>query len=77
LCFRRDDCPPDNFRDLRDERVADAVDRRMRTLDNPGFCIACGSEQDGCEPDARHYECEHCGEHEVYGADELLFKVVL
>lgn len=37
-----------------------------------GFCIACGAEQDGCEPDARKYECESCGENRVYGLEELL-----
>lgn len=59
------------------ERIIDAVERRMTTLDNPGFCIACGEEQDGCEPDAREYECESCGENKVYGADELLMYLPL
>lgn len=44
----------------------------MTTLDNPGFCIACGEDADGCEPDARGYECESCGRPKVYGAEELL-----
>jgi predicted RNA-binding Zn-ribbon protein involved in translation (DUF1610 family) len=42
------------------------------SLDNPGFCIACGAEVDGVEPDACQYECEACGKHAVYGAEELL-----
>lgn len=37
-----------------------------------GFCLACGEVQDGVEPDARQYECEHCGEHKVYGTAELV-----
>jgi hypothetical protein len=53
-------------------RMPFPVDRQMTTLDNPGFCIACGEEADGCEPDARGYECEYCGERRVYGAAELL-----
>lgn len=57
------------------ERVTDAVERMLSSLDNPGFCIACGEEQDGCEPDARQYECESCGERAVYGAEELLMTV--
>jgi hypothetical protein len=57
------------------DRVADAVERRMFSLDNPGFCIVCGDEADGCEPDARRYKCEHCGQHAVYGADELLIRM--
>lgn len=54
------------------DRVADAVKRELYGLDNPGFCLACGQEQEGCEPDARKYECESCGERQVYGAAELL-----
>ena len=37
-----------------------------------GICTACGYEQEGVEPDARRYECEDCGAHKVYGAEELL-----
>jgi hypothetical protein len=40
--------------------------------DNLGFCLACGAEAYCVEPDARKYECESCGEHKVYGAEELL-----
>ncbi len=40
--------------------------------DNSGFCIACGAEAYGVEPDARQYQCESCGAHQVYGAEELL-----
>lgn len=36
-----------------------------------GFCLACGAWKDGCEPDARKYECDECGEHKVYGAEEI------
>lgn len=54
------------------DRVMEAVEREMTGLDNPGFCLACGEEADGCEPDARKYECESCGEHRVYGAAEIL-----
>lgn len=37
-----------------------------------GFCLACGEPAYGIEPDARRYECESCGERQVYGVDELL-----
>ena len=56
------------------KRVMDAVKQEMFGLDNPGFCKACGKEQEGCEPDARNYECECCGEHQVFGAAELLME---
>ena len=54
------------------ERVMDAVNNQINGLDTPGFCIACGNEQEGCEPDARNYECEECGALQVFGAEELL-----
>jgi hypothetical protein len=54
------------------ERVTEACEREMFSLDNPGFCLGCGEEADGCEPDAREYQCESCGERKVYGAAELL-----
>ncbi len=41
-------------------------------LDTTGFCVACGAEVLGVEPDARKYECEGCGEEAVYGLEELL-----
>lgn len=37
-----------------------------------GFCLACGAARDGCEPDARKYNCESCGNDLVYGAEEIL-----
>lgn len=58
------------------ERVMDAAQRQMFGLDNPGFCVACGNEQEGCEPDARHYECEECEERTVFGASELATSMI-
>jgi hypothetical protein len=38
-----------------------------------GGCLACGEIQyGGVEPDAEKYECEACGEPEVYGLEQLL-----
>ncbi len=54
------------------ERVMDAVERGMSSLDNPGFCIECGEEAEGVEPDAERYRCESCGAMNVYGAETLL-----
>jgi hypothetical protein len=62
--------------DLTDEVIMDAVERRMFDLDNPGFCIMCGHEAEGVEPDARRYRCEACGARHVYGADELAMSLV-
>ena len=54
------------------DRVTEAVESQMSGLDNPGFCLACGEDADGCEPDARGYECEGCGASKVYGAEEVM-----
>ena len=37
-----------------------------------GFCIRCGAETDGVEPDAHDRRCDECGELAVYGAEELV-----
>lgn len=50
------------------DRIIEAVEED----EYAGFCTACGEEQYGFEPDARECECEFCGEHKVYGAEELL-----
>lgn len=42
-----------------------------------GGCTSCGEIQDGCEPDARGYECECCGKHSVCGLEELLIMGLL
>jgi hypothetical protein len=54
-------------RSITKTRIIEACDRYHRTLDNPGFCLACGLEVDGVEPDAR--------ERQVYGAEELLMRL--
>jgi len=56
------------------DRIIEAVERYDTSLDNPGFCLSCGFEADGVEPDAEKYECEACGEPTVYGAQELLIR---
>lgn len=56
-----------------------SVSRIIRAIEEDnytGFCVACGSEQGGCEPDARNYECENCGKRSVFGAEELLISNV-
>jgi len=58
---------------LTQERVLNAAESQAFGLENPGFCVACGADRDGCEPDARNYECDECGKRMVFGASELLF----
>ncbi len=55
--------------------IMDGVQRSNQGLDNVGFCTSCGTEADGCEPDARDYDCAKCGGPFVYGAEELLMAI--
>jgi hypothetical protein len=43
-------------------------------MGSTGFCLACGEQQDGCEPDAEGYECEGCGEKMVVGAETVMVR---
>ena len=49
-------------------RVSLAMEQEMFGLANPGFCLHCGEEQEGCEPDAEGYTCDVCERDEVQGA---------
>jgi hypothetical protein len=49
----------------------------MFGMDSPGWCLTCGEEVDGVEPDARKYLCECCGERKVYGMEQLLIMDLL
>lgn len=48
-------------------------EREYHYLDDnySGLCVACGSERDGCESDARKYPCPDCSRPMVYGIQEL------
>lgn len=52
--------------------VQEAAETSIYTDANPGFCIACGLQHTGCEPDMRDGECESCGSKAVFGAQELM-----
>jgi len=41
-----------------------------------GFCLACGADAYGVEPDTRGGECDKCGASKVYGAEECLIITV-
>ena len=36
------------------EQIMEACERYQQSLDNPGFCIACGAEAECVEPDAEN-----------------------
>lgn len=60
---------------ITEDRIMEACERGRSSLDNPGFCVVCGEDAEGVEPDARRYPCEHCGKRGVYGAEELLLSI--
>jgi hypothetical protein len=37
-----------------------------------GFCLSCGVQADGCDPDTRNAPCEACGKPMVFGLEEVL-----
>jgi hypothetical protein len=53
------------------DRVQELADSEMFGLDNPGLCLKCGEEAEGCEPDARNYRCDGCGSRQVFGVAEV------
>ena len=56
-------------------RIMAACERHVSSLDDPGFCVACGADAEGIEPDAAGYRCDACGDMAVYGAEELLLRL--
>ena len=56
--------------------TADRIMAAVEADDHLGFCIACGAEAYGVEPDACGYVCEACDAEAVYGAEELLIMTV-
>lgn len=42
--------------------------------DSTGVCTNCRSIRECCEPDARNYRCDECGEDSVFGVEELLME---
>ncbi|KKM79203.1 hypothetical protein LCGC14_1352210 [marine sediment metagenome] len=54
------------------DRVLAAVEASTFGLENAGFCLACGEDADGVEPDAEKYSCECCDASAVYGAEQCL-----
>jgi hypothetical protein len=39
-----------------------------------GICKSCGATRECCEPDARNYRCDECGERRVFGPHEWLME---
>jgi hypothetical protein len=56
---------------------AEEMEQIMFGMDSPGWCLTCGEEVDGVEPDASKYLCECCGQRKVYGMEQLLIMDLL
>jgi hypothetical protein len=54
------------------ERIIEALE----SDESMGFCLACGADAYGVEPDMRAGECDECGAAKVYGAEECLILTV-
>jgi DNA-directed RNA polymerase subunit RPC12/RpoP len=66
-----------NAMKLHESLTYELIKDSIESGDYMGFCIKCGAEHYGVEPDARGYECEECESESVYGAEELLFMIPL
>lgn len=53
------------------------MEQIMFGMDSPGWCLTCGEEVDGVEPDASKYHCEVCDKKTIYGLEELLMMGIL
>lgn len=56
---------------------ADTILSAVEADDQRGYCVGCGAEATGVEPDARRYECDVCDQPMVYGAEELMLYLPL
>ena len=85
VCFAQDsdgyECNCDQFerkkevktpQQTRSEEILRMAKEQEFGTGSDGMCISCDHVQGGCEPDARQYTCEACGEDKVYGATELV-----
>ena len=57
-------------------RVVDAARRQHDDARQSWLLLGVrATSTEGCEPDARGYDCEACGEPQVFGADELMLHI--
>ncbi len=39
-----------------------------------GYCVVCGDQQNGVEPDAREYHCFECELDSVFGVEQIIIE---
>lgn len=57
--------------------TVEEAEEMMGNGDSLGFCLACGDDAYGCEPDAEKYECESCGKRMRYGIEQLMLRGII
>jgi len=63
-------CPDGKWRIVIKPCPLSLVEESIFGTESPGWCVACGTEAMGVEPDARRYTCDNCDLKQVYGAEE-------
>ena len=61
------------FAESHTDEILAVMESSICDVNSPGFCLACGSEVMGCEPDMENGPCPCCGARAVWGAEELMF----
>lgn len=59
------------------ERARKAINEYFYTRIPTGFCLACGSEQECNDANAKDCKCKTCGESMVYGIKRILKEFTL
>lgn len=62
-------------RNITVEMVEDALESSVFDTDYISYCILCGAEHQGFEPDTRGAICDHCNDEAVYSVEELVLWV--
>ena len=60
---------------ITEDRVLEACESAAFDLSYPGFCLDCGADADGGEPDAERALGAAGGESAVMGADNVLLAI--
>ena len=61
-------------REVHENVVLKRIEEILAEDTSDGFCVECGEEAAGIEPDAADEECAYCGKRAVYGAEQLLLE---
>ena len=60
---------------ITESRVIEALEADPMSVDEPGFCLACGAAEHVPSPDTHKFFCSDCGAFAVIGANELFMEL--